>query len=854
MIGSSSRLPFALLLSLRAQISDQFAVSGLAVLAVAASVALTMSVEVASRSLEVGLRASTEALVGAAALTISAGDVGVVEATLETVRAVPGVASASPLIRRTFRVAAGEGKGRALHIVGLDFLGEDDVRGYEVSRSGVVVRDAVRLLALPNSIIVSEALAREIRISDGDALALSLEGRPVNLVVRGVLGGDLAEAFGGHIAAMDIFALQQIVAMPGRFERIDAALELDASLDEVKQRVEAAVGPSLSVGSASERRGFGLALIETYRRALWAFVLIAFATSALLAYAISSMSIDRRLDELSLLRAAGMDGGAVARAVLADALVIGALGTALGATVAPLLSSAVVEVLSLASAIHQAIELERVNPSFSTMVLGLLVGVVTVVAAAVPSAQRAARIRPLDLLDLRRGAVRLRRIRFHAGLVAVVGALLLALSWIETSTPEILRVVGGVAGGVAFAAGFGLLAMDWCTEPTGVLGRYIPRVGFLIGSSLRDRPVEAALTLAAWTTISAGLIASVTIIRSYTSSIDDHYYGLYGESAVILMAGDPFGGGGAEPIAPTTLRTMRESGRVEDLAALRGVEVPVSGRLVGVTSFATEVIARRGDLAHLASDPNALRKTLESGELVLSASLAERLALRVGDHVTLPSERGPHTVRIGATTSRAAGAGAALLLDETTFDELFPDTTPTWLAALWVSPPRAESVEALRRVPTSQPHFLLEGKEARRWVARSAEKYRAMLSVPVALVSVLGIISLQGLLFGSARSREREFELLRTAGATRADVVAIVVLSGGLVGVLGALAGIGVGAAWSRVVCSFLSESFGWPIEAVHRSDIALWVLSGSAGLALIGSFLPAVLSTRPREQPATIP
>lgn len=849
MIGGSSRLPFSILISLRSQISDRFIVSGLTVLAVATSVSLAMSVEVASRALQEGLRTTTQALVGSAALTISAGDVGVPEEVLARVGEVPGVLSASPLIRRTMRVASGEHQGRALHVVGLDFLSDSDVRRYEVSRAGTVVRDAVRLLALPNSVVLSEAFATELGIGDGDRLELTLEGRPLELVVRGVLGGEMAEAFGGQIAAMDIFALQQVADVLGRFERIDVAVEPDQSIDEVAARIEVVIGPALALGRDAERETFGLALLRTYQRALWAFVIVALATSTLLTYAVSSMSIDRRLDELTLLRTAGMDGAQVGRLVLTDSLVIAVVGTALGAAAAPVVLRAVFGILSIASAVLREIELGEPRLALPTIALGLFVGIVTVVAAALPAARRAARIGPFELLDLGRGTIHFDRTRRRAALFSLVGAALLGLAWVDYAAPSALRIVAGIAGGIALAGGLGHQLIGRYADPAGWMGRWVPRIGFLIGPTLRARPVETALTIAAWTTIAAGLVTGVTTIRSYTGSIDGYYYGLYGESAVILLAGDPFGSDGLEAISPATMELLRASGRVEELAEIRGIEVPFRGRVIVVTSLATNAISRRGDLAFIGHDPEGTRAALKRRELVMNESFGQRFGIRVGDSIVLPSKGGPLTFRIGASATGTAGSSGSLLLDESAFDDAFASSAATlWMAALWVVSPENESVEALRRMESAQPLFLLRGKEARRWVARSAEKYRAMLSVPVALVCGLALVSLQALLFGTTRSRRREFALLRAAGATRANVVAIITLGGSLIGVLGSIFGIAIGAIWSAVTCSFLSESIGWKIIPIQSTELAGWVVVGAAVIAVLGSLIPALLATRVRE------
>jgi len=848
-IGGSSPLPFSILLSIRSQLTDRFAISILTALAVAASVALAMSVEVASRSLQEQLRTTTQALIGSASLSISAGQVGVPEGTLDQVAGIPGVLGASPLIRRSFRVASGAEQGRALHVIGLDLLGESDVRRYEISRAGVIVRDAVRLLALPDSVVVSKAFAVRLGVGDGDRLALTLEGRPVELVVRGVLGGEVAEAFGGQIAAMDIFALQQVVGMEGRFERIDVALEADASIEEVSERIQAAIGPGLSIDRDAERESFGLALLRTYQRALWAIVLVGLATSSLLTYAVSSMSIDRRLEELSLLRAAGMEGERVARAVLADAFVIAVAGTAVGAAAAPFVTRAVFGVLSVASRVLSGMELSDAGLAPATIAIGLAVGVVGVVGAAIPASRRAARIGPFELIDIGRGSIRRERTRARASGFALVGAALLAFAWIESAGPSALRVIAGVVGGVAFSAGLGHRLIDRGANPYGWLSRSIPRIGFLMSSTLRDRPVETALTISAWATIAAGLITGVTAIRSYTGSIDSYYYGLYGEDAVMLLAGDPFGTKGLEAISQETLDALKRSGRVEEIAAVRKVEVSFRGRTINLTSISTDAISRRGELGVATRKPKEARAALARGELAMNESFEASFGVHVGDSVTLEAQDGYRTLRVGTSVRGMAGPNGSLHLDELAFERVFPGSDRGfYMAALWVTPPEEESVELLRRIETSQPLFFLRGREARRFVARSAEKYRALLMVPIALVCGLGLVSLLSLLFGATRSRQKEFALLRAAGATRANVVAIITLSGGLIGTLGALIGIAIAVIWSNVICEFLSESIGWKIEPLLASDVATWVCAAATLLAMLGSLLPALLTTRTRD------
>jgi hypothetical protein len=76
-IGNRSRLPFGLLISLRSLIRHRIAPTVLATLAIAASVALATSTEMASRSVRREFEHTAAALIGSAHIEVTAGEAGV---------------------------------------------------------------------------------------------------------------------------------------------------------------------------------------------------------------------------------------------------------------------------------------------------------------------------------------------------------------------------------------------------------------------------------------------------------------------------------------------------------------------------------------------------------------------------------------------------------------------------------------------------------------------------------------------------------------------------------------------------------------------------------------------------------
>ena len=107
LLGNRSRLPLGAILSLRAHLLRRRGTSVLAVLALAASVALAVTVELSTHSLSTALAETADALLGSSQIGVTAGDVGVDDAWIDRLREVPGVRSAAGMVHRSLRATGG---------------------------------------------------------------------------------------------------------------------------------------------------------------------------------------------------------------------------------------------------------------------------------------------------------------------------------------------------------------------------------------------------------------------------------------------------------------------------------------------------------------------------------------------------------------------------------------------------------------------------------------------------------------------------------------------------------------------------------------------------------------------------
>ncbi|HVP27787.1 MAG TPA: ABC transporter permease, partial [Myxococcota bacterium] len=524
-IGNRSRLPLVLLIALRSQILFRRTPTILTTLALSMSVALAASVEMASRSVRTAVNRTADALVGRSDIEVSAGGQGISEDLVEPLRRLDGVERASPSIQQTFRIAEGPGAGEAIRVIGIDFLQESDVRDFAVSEGGLVVSDPLRLVAQPNAILLAKSLADRLGIGEGGTIRLR---GPLNtdvFVVRGLLTGELAEAFSGQIAVMDIYAVQPLTGLHRRVHRIDITLTQGADMATVQRAVEATVGGGIAVRPPSMRQDLRHSTMVVIDVSIWALVLIASLLALLSTYAVVSLSVERRLEELALLRIAGMEGPRLSRLIVADAVVFAVVSTALGLAISHFVADPLVGLLSRASENLQRLKIEPLGVRSSTLAVSLLVGLPVAVIASIEPALRVNRGAPFEVLAGQRFAASRSSVRWPLIATSLAFAAIAIAAWTapKVMTPAIR--LAAILGSSILSLGFGTGQLFAVAMPRlrNAFGIVIPRVGHLVAAMLMERTLETGMTVAVWAALVGGVVSMITTVDSITRSMDAYF-------------------------------------------------------------------------------------------------------------------------------------------------------------------------------------------------------------------------------------------------------------------------------------------------------------------------------------------
>ncbi|MBO0897631.1 FtsX-like permease family protein [Arthrobacter sunyaminii] len=616
------------------------------------------------------------------------------------------------------------------------------------------------------------------------------------------------------------------------FDTIQLALADDAKPDEVRATVEqelsAAGMDEVVVRTAPEQTDAVVAMYTGGDDAL-TVILLAFAAVAVLVCALVvsntfSVLVAQRTRELALLRCIGAERSQIRRSVLVEALIVGIVASVAGVLAAVALVGGIIAYLQTIP--ESGFATLAVSPV--SVVVGLMVGVLLTVLAALVPARAATAVAPLAALrpaeDVRAGTKR-GRVRLIAGLVLLAGgAALLAAG--AMSADLLVALPGGILSfvGVLMCA---TLFVPSLVRAVGSLAAPLGVPGKLAAVNAVRNPQRTSATASA-------LLIGVTLVTmmmtgaaTVRTSLDSMLAGEFPVDVSVTGQDRAFTAADAD--------TARAVDGVQD-----AVLVPVAGTTDTKDWGAYDVYAL---------DPADAAKVLQDSNLVLA-----------DDTILMPQGVKDETLTVaGATSSvelKVLVSEDKMLRPLITSDTAAALGGPAPVAAsadyvpmpqLWLSVEdglnttalidlRAELAERL-----DVEEYTVNGSAIER--AAYEQVINVLLMVVTGLLGVAVVIALVGVantLSLSVLERTRESSLLRALGLTRGQLRGMLALEAVLIAGVAALMG------------SVLGSVYGWLGAQSALGSFASVALSlpwlqllGVLAVALLAGLAASVLPAR---------
>ncbi|HUK89029.1 MAG TPA: FtsX-like permease family protein, partial [Blastocatellia bacterium] len=424
------------------------------VASIAIGVATYFAMRTTNDSLKRSLDQTVDRLSGKATLQVTADESGFPESILATVRSTPGVAAATGVVQFFCRTDLKDQTGlnyqfdrdpRAqLLIVGVDPDNEQKLRPLDPPAGNGWHVNPLLFLRFPGAAVISSTFAHRQGLAAGQMLPiLSSKGRVELRVLRVLPPTDSIDGlFGGRVAIMDIHAVQDLVGVGRKLERIDLTTNPEGDIESVRQDLQARLGARLDVQRPLQRSREIEDASRTVRHGLLLTGLISMLVSAFIIYNAMSLAVGQRWKELGVLRALGVPRAKVRGMFLYEASVLGLIGSALGliggyflAVLAARFTGGISLLLRIAlpsNPLSAVVGLS--HPAFNVefAVEAALIGIVLSIASSWAPAQAACQLSPVLALHniesrQQEKAVGWRRVVFGAAIL-IWGIALIALT------------------------------------------------------------------------------------------------------------------------------------------------------------------------------------------------------------------------------------------------------------------------------------------------------------------------------------------------------------------------------------------------------------------------------------------
>jgi putative ABC transport system permease protein len=774
-------------------------------------VTVFVAMHTANQSVLIAFSQTIDRIAGKADLQVTAGENGFGEEILEKVQSASTVDIAVPAIEAVVDV---EGQGNLL-VLGVDMTGDRSLREYDMEGGeDGVVDDPLIFLAQPDSLIVSKAFADRNGIVKGGHLSLGTADGDKAFTVRGILKSSrLADAFGGNLAVMDVYAAQRMFGRGRTFDRIDLAAKPSVAVETCRQELATLLGRAFEVQRPASRGTQAESMLAGYLMMVNICSAFALFIGMFIVYNSFAIAAAQRRSEIGILRALGATRGQIRWLFLSESALMGVLGSIAGAAFGVLIATVIASAIGalLGDVYGVAQQAREIATGHLLLAAALAIGTITSLLAGVIPARSAARVDPVQALKkgsyqaFSAGEGRLRTI-----LACVLGVLSVACLITAQSRPVFYA---GYACAIVGALLVGPVASLWLAKALRPVLQWLrPVEGALAADSLIQAPRRTSSSVAA-------LMLSLALILAFGGMAKASYQSIIDWLDTTLNA-DLY----VLPSQRIDLHTTRfPAAMADEIAALPGVrrvQVYRSGRiafrdaqvmLVAVQMSSIAETNRRAPVAGTAAE--MYRKAAAGEGLIVSDSLAQLQRLTLGQVLDIPAPHGTLRLPIVGVLVDYTDQQGAILIDRSQFIKYWHDDSASEFRVYVASGADVHDVRQriAERYAGRHKLFVLLHEEGKKYILRIADQWFGLMNVQIAIAMVVAFLGIVNTLTVSITDRRRELGVLKAVGAVRIQVRRMIWLEALTVAALGLVLGYALGAI-----------NLYYMLQIVHRDIVGL--------------------------------
>ncbi len=810
----------------------------LAVLGVALGVAVVVAVGLADTSAMRAFRLSSKMVAGSATDRIIGGPAGIGERLYTRLRVDEGIETCAPVVDGY--VEAG---GLTLHVLGIDPFADTESGGLLAGAGAGIIR---QLLVRPGTVLLAPRTARHLHLMIGKHFIVHSGGQDRHLVLAGLLSGARTSQADDSFLVTDISTAQILTGQIGRLSSISLTLPSGRAGTRLRARIAAILPVGTRILPAQARTTALVQMTRAFRTNLTAMSLLALIVGMFLIYNTMTFAVLQRRPLIGTLRAIGVTRGEIFGTVLVEALILGIIGTVAGLAMGMVLATGLLHLVARTiNDLYFVVSVTGLLVTPGPLVKGAVLGIGTTVLASLVPAIEASVSTPGAAM--RRSMIE-QLAHAIAPRLALVGGALVAAALLVLPLPT-RSLVSGFAvlfmitigsaliapqASVWLASGAGALLQTGSRRPGHVLGRLALRG--ITASLSRTGVAIAALMLAVATTVGVGVMVQSlrTTVRQWLDST------LRADIYVAAPALDP--AGTPPPIDP---RIITRIARIPGISAISSARRAIVESGHGTTQilavdFPAGNVPRfqlsRGDA------PQAWAAFDANRAVLVSQSYAYRRRISVGAHVRLLTRHGYRSLPVSGVFYDYGSEQGTILMHRTLYEHEFGDHGISSLG-LYLQPGTSTQtvIGMVRAVAAHRQALIVRSNRALRSESiRVFDRAFAITGVLRTLAVLIAAIGILSALMALQLERVREIAILRATGLTPGQIMGLVTVQSGFVGLCSGLLALPSGLTLALLLIHVINRrAFGWTMQTRVTPSVLVEALILSVAAAIAAGIYP---------------
>src|SRR5690349_1052257 len=320
-------------------------------------------------------------------------------ALVDTVRGVEGVAAAEGDVGGYARLIGKDGQALGNPATGAPALGLSWTENNALNTFTLVSGAAP---SRDDEVVIDRKSARDGDINVGDTTTVLVTGPPQRVRIAGIARFGNADSPGGAtIVAFKRAVAQRLIGEPGKYDSVSVLAASGVSQTELARRLSAVLPPGTEAltGAAitAETQSQMADAFQFFNTFMMIFAVIALLVGAFMIFNTFSITVAQRTRENGLLRALGASKRQVLGSVIAEAVAVGVIASAIGLAAGIAMAAGLEGLLQALGFL--GLPMGGLVFSIRTVILAGLAGLLVTLVAALSPARKAAKVSPVAAMQ-----------------------------------------------------------------------------------------------------------------------------------------------------------------------------------------------------------------------------------------------------------------------------------------------------------------------------------------------------------------------------------------------------------------------------------------------------------------------